>query len=55
MDYLPHSFRKKVSEVYSVQHARTRHLLLLGHEGLYLIERWRATRAVEWLGKPKNI
>jgi len=55
MDYLPRSFKEKVSEMRTMHQARERHLLLLGHEGLHMIERWQATRALKWPDEPKDI
>ncbi len=55
MDHLPHSLKEKVSEMRSMHQARERHLLLLGHEGLHMIQRWQVTRALKWPDEPKDI
>lgn len=55
MDYLPRSFKEKVSDMRSMHRARERHLVLLGHEGLHMIQRWQATRALKWPDEPKDI
>jgi hypothetical protein len=44
MTELPEQFLKECRDTARRLEARTRHLLLLGNEGLYVLERWRTER-----------
>jgi len=44
MTELPKHFQEKYMSTAHRLEARTRHLLLLGDEGLYVLERWRTER-----------
>jgi predicted ArsR family transcriptional regulator len=47
MTPLPRSFAELAEDLARRAPAARRHLLLLGHEGLYPLERWRLLRSFE--------
>ena len=42
--YLPTHFMQELERVHARQRAREHHLMLFGHEGLHVLERWRTMR-----------
>jgi len=44
MTEIPEQFLKECRDTARRLEARTRHLLLLGNEGLYVLDRWRTER-----------